>query len=133
VGRLLSDWVGRPGADLPVFLGALKKHGAVRLVSTTARGDHGATDRGRDLGHLDPAGSAAVHRLHHPDVGRRVVAGPQGARDLTRAVEQLTGLVGRVAMRDLIRDTSTSSSATSSRRRSSSRARTARRPPRCSA
>jgi DNA-binding NtrC family response regulator len=34
-----------------------------------------------------------------------VAAGPQGARDLTRAVEQLTGLVGRVSMPDLLRDT----------------------------
>jgi DNA-binding NtrC family response regulator len=39
------------------------------------------------------------------DVGRRLVQGPQGARDLTRAVEQMTSLVGRVALRDLVRDT----------------------------
>jgi len=39
------------------------------------------------------------------DVGRRLAVGPQGARDLTRAVEQLTSLVGRVSLRELIRDT----------------------------
>ncbi|WP_396205502.1 helix-turn-helix domain-containing protein, partial [Gemmatimonas sp.] len=32
-------------------------------------------------------------------------SGPQGARDLTRAVEELTSLVGRVSLRDLVRDT----------------------------
>jgi DNA-binding NtrC family response regulator len=39
------------------------------------------------------------------DVGRRVGTGAGGARDLTRAVEQLTGLVGRVSLPDLVRDT----------------------------
>jgi transcriptional regulator PpsR len=105
-GRPLSDWVGRPGADLPVFLGALKKHGAVRLVSTSARGDHGATTEVEISATWIPQGRPPCIGFIIRDVGRRVVAGPQGARDLTRAVEQLTGLVGRVAMRDLIRDTS---------------------------
>ena len=39
------------------------------------------------------------------DVGRRLAVGPQGARDLTHAVEQLTSLVGRVSLRELVRDT----------------------------
>jgi DNA-binding NtrC family response regulator len=39
------------------------------------------------------------------DIGRRLASGPQGARDLTRAVEDLTSLVGRVTLRDLVRDT----------------------------
>jgi DNA-binding NtrC family response regulator len=34
-----------------------------------------------------------------------LASGPQGARDLTRAVEELTSLVGRVSLRDLVRDT----------------------------
>jgi DNA-binding NtrC family response regulator len=39
------------------------------------------------------------------DVGRRLAHGPTGARDLTRAVEDLTKLVGKVSLRDLVRDT----------------------------
>ncbi|MFO0093889.1 MAG: helix-turn-helix domain-containing protein, partial [Gemmatimonadaceae bacterium] len=37
--------------------------------------------------------------------GRRLACGPQGARALTRAVEELSSLVGRVSLRDLVRDT----------------------------
>jgi DNA-binding NtrC family response regulator len=39
------------------------------------------------------------------DVGRRVSTVPHGARDLTKAVEELTGLVGRVSLPTLVRDT----------------------------
>jgi DNA-binding NtrC family response regulator len=38
-------------------------------------------------------------------VERRLVAAPKGAQDLTTAVEQLAGLVGRVSLPDLVRDT----------------------------
>ena len=105
VGRPLSDWLGRPGADLGVFLATLEKHGAIRLVSTAARGEHGATTEVEISATWIPQGRPPCIGFIVRDVGRRVDTGPQGARDLTRAVEQLTGLVGRMAMRDLIRDT----------------------------
>jgi transcriptional regulator PpsR len=105
MGRPLSDWLGRPGADLSVFQATLKKHGAIRLVSTAARGEHGAVTEVEISATWIPHGRPPCMGFIVRDVGRRVASGPQGARDLTRAVEQLTGLVGRMAMRDLIRDT----------------------------
>ena len=104
-GRPVSDWLGRPGADLSVFQAALKKHGAIRLVSTAARGTHGALTEVEISATWIPRGRPPCIGFIVRDVGRRVASGPQGARDLTRAVEQLTGLVGRMTMRDLIRDT----------------------------
>ena len=105
VGRSISDWLGRPGADLGVFVTTLRKHGAVRLASTSARGEHGLTSEVEVSATWIPNGQSPCIGFIIRDVGRRVASGPQGARDLTRAVEQLTGLVGRMAMRDLIRDT----------------------------
>jgi transcriptional regulator PpsR len=104
-GELLSTWVGRPGADVGVFLAMLRKHGAVRLVATTARGLHGLTTEVEVSSAWQPEGlePAVVFLLR--DVGRRLAHGPSGARDLTRAVEQLTGLIGRTSLRELVRDT----------------------------
>jgi len=31
-GQPIGTWIGRPGADLPVFLAMLRKHGSVRLM-----------------------------------------------------------------------------------------------------
>jgi transcriptional regulator PpsR len=104
-GRLLGDWLGRPGADLPVLLSMLKKHGAVRVVATAARGEHGAVGEVEVSAVWAPDATPPTVGFVVRDIGRRVAAGPQGARDLTRAVEQLTGLVGRVSLPELLRDT----------------------------
>jgi transcriptional regulator PpsR len=105
VGEYVSTWIGRPGADLPVFLAMLRKHGAVRLMSTAARGAHGAISEVEVSAAWVPDAEPPCVGFIIRDVGRRLAAGPQGARDLTRAVEQLTGLVGRVGLRELVRDT----------------------------
>jgi transcriptional regulator PpsR len=104
-GELLGNFVGRPGADFPVFLSMLKRHGAVRLVATAARGSHGASTEVEVSAVWVADGDEPCIGFVLRDIGRRLASGPQGARDLTRAVEELTGLVGRVSLRDLVRDT----------------------------
>lgn len=104
-GTALADVVGRPGADFPVFLEMLRKHGAMRLVATSARGVHGHQTEVEVSAVWLPEGSAPCIGFTMRDIGRRLAAGPQGARDLSRAVEELTSLVGRVSLRDLVRDT----------------------------
>lgn len=105
-GRLISEWIGRPGADLGVFLATLRKHGAIRLMATAVRGEQGGTSEAEISAAAAPTDAPQCIGFILRDVGRRVAHGPQGARDLTLAVEQLTSLVGRVALRDLLRDTS---------------------------
>jgi transcriptional regulator PpsR len=104
-GALISTFIGRPGADFPVFLTMLKKHGAVRLVATAARGSHGANTEVEVSAVWVPDAEEPCIGFTMRDIGRRLANGPQGARDLTRAVEDLTSLVGRVTLRDLVRDT----------------------------
>jgi transcriptional regulator PpsR len=105
-GRSLADWVGRPGADVPMILTVVRKHGIARLVATAARGEHGQTIEVELSAARVPEGSRELVGFILRGVERRIAAGPQGARDLTTAVEQLSGLVGRVSLPDLVRDTS---------------------------
>jgi len=105
IGRPLSDWIGRPGADLPVMLATLKQHGAIRLLHTSARGEHGTATEVELSAAGASEGEVPCIGFVVRDVGRRLTAPPQGARDLTRAVEQLTALVGRVSLPELLRDT----------------------------
>lgn len=104
-GTLLATYVGRPGADFPVFTTMLKKNGVVRLMATTARGSSGQQSEVEVSAVWAPDGEEPCIGFTIRDIGRRLAATPQGARDLTRAVEELTTLVGRVALRDLVRDT----------------------------
>lgn len=104
-GQSIGRWIGRPGADLPALLATLREHGIARLFSTTLRGDYGSTAEVELSAVAAPHGEEPCIGVTIRDVGRRLATGPQGARDLTRAVEQLTGLVGRVSLPELVRDT----------------------------
>ncbi|MDQ8156356.1 MAG: transcriptional regulator PpsR [Gemmatimonadota bacterium] len=100
--RSLGNWVGRPGADLQVFLSTLKKHGVVRVAASSVRGDLGLSSE-IELSAVTLADGGIGFILR--DVGRRVATVPHGARDLTKAVEDLTALVGRVSLPTLVKDT----------------------------
>lgn len=104
-GRRISDWIGRPGADLPVMMTTLKQHNAIRQLQTSLRGEHGTTTEIEISAAGAPAAEIPCIGFVIRDVSRRLHAAPQGARDLTRAVEQLTDLVGRVSLPELLRDT----------------------------
>ena len=104
-GRSLGNWVGRPGADLSVFLSTVRKHGVVRVAASSIRGDLGlATEIELSAVSLPGDNGVGIGFVMR-DVGRRVTTVPHGARDLTKAVEELTTLVGRVSLPTLVRDT----------------------------
>jgi transcriptional regulator PpsR len=103
-GDSLDRWLGRPGVDLNVLLSNLRQHGSVRLFATTLRGEVGAT---ADVEISAVAVQNAEQRCYGfsiRNVGRRLSPDLRVGRDLPRSVEQLTELVGRVALKDLVRE-----------------------------
>jgi transcriptional regulator PpsR len=105
-GETLETWLGRPGVDLNVLLGQLREHGSVRLFATTLRGANGTTSEvelsGAALRDSEPACFGFAVR----DVGSRLGAAQRTAPPLSRSVEQLTELVGRVPLKGIVRETS---------------------------
>lgn len=104
-GQSLGHWLGRPGADLGLLLATIREHGVVRLFGTTLRGELESPSEVEVSCAAIHDGTRTAVGLIIRDVGRRVALGPRGARDLTSAVEQLTALVGRVSLKNLVRDT----------------------------
>jgi transcriptional regulator PpsR len=104
-GRSLSQWVGRPAADIDLFLSVLREHGVVRLASSALRGEHGLFTEVEISAVAERGGESPCYGFIMRDVGRRLAGGPRGVRDLTKAVEELTGLVGKVSLPKLVRDT----------------------------
>jgi transcriptional regulator PpsR len=105
-GESLETWLGRPGVDLNVLLAQLREHGSVRLFATTLRGANGANAEvelsGAALRDSEPACFGFTVR----DVGPRLNAVQRTAPPLSRSVEQLTELVGRVPLKGIVRETS---------------------------
>ncbi len=103
-GESLERWLGRPGVDLGVLIANLRQHGSVRLYATTLRGAFGASAEievsAANVTTADGAGIAFVVR----SVSRRMTVDGV-APELPRSASQLKELVGRVPLKDLVRET----------------------------
>ena len=104
-GQPLERWIGRPGVDVDLLFTNIRTHGAVRHFSTLARGEFGAEE---------DVEIAAVSALNgaEPCIGFTIRAagwraGKErlGGRELPRTAEQFVDLVGRVPLKNLVRET----------------------------
>ncbi len=103
-GLSLDQWLGRPGVDLNVLLANLRQHGTVRLFATILRGEYGSgTEVEISAAAIPNAGRGGFGFIIR-NVGRRVSIESPAGRELPRSVEQLTELVGRVPLKELVRE-----------------------------
>lgn len=104
-GESLERWLGRPGVDLNVLIANLRQHGTVRLFATTLRGEYGAAAEIEVSAVAMAAGDQPCYGFTIRNVGRRLPPESRLGTELPRSVEQLTELVGRVPLKDLVRET----------------------------
>lgn len=104
-GELLDRWLGRPGVDLNILLANLREHGSVRNFATVIRGEYGVSEQ------VEVSAVSAMDK-GKPHVGfvvrllpARLSLEAEGANAFPRSVDQLTGLVGRVALKEIVRET----------------------------
>lgn len=103
-GESLDHWLGRPGVDLNVLLANLRQHGAVRLFATSLRGEYGATAEVEISAATIRNGDRPCFGFIIRNIGRRIAAPAPTGQELPRSVEQLTELVGRVPLKELVRE-----------------------------
>jgi transcriptional regulator PpsR len=105
-GELLDRWLGRAGVDFSVALANLRQNDSIKLFATAMRGEYGVT---ADVevsavsiadGDDKPSFGFAVR-----NVEKRLSSAAASARELPRSMAQLTELIGRVPLRDLVRET----------------------------
>ncbi len=104
-GESLDRWLGRHAVDVSVLATNLRERGSIRNYATVVRGEYGSTE---DV----EVSAVSVADGEQPCLGftiRHVTRRPEpvisGRRDLPRSVEQMTELVGRVSLKELVRDT----------------------------
>lgn len=105
VGQPLSRFLGRSGVDLSVLVQTLREHGWVRNFSTVVRTPFD-TSEGVDVSAVSaPHSGRTVFGFTMRQIARN---GAQGRRDLEalpRSVEQLTDLIGRAPLKEIVRET----------------------------
>lgn len=104
-GEPLDRWLGRAGVDTNLLFNSLSEKGAVRQFQTVMRGQFGTLEDVEVSGVAVPEGSQPCFGFSIRRVARRP-AEPDGRhRSLLRSVEEMTKLVGKVPLRDLVRET----------------------------
>lgn len=103
-GAALGTWLGRPGIDLELIVGQIRQHGSVRNVATILRGSAGALEEIEVSGVVAPMGDSECYGFTIRSVARRLRTAPIPTRDVPRSVEQLTELVGRMSMKEIVRE-----------------------------
>jgi transcriptional regulator PpsR len=103
-GVSLEQWFGRSGVDLGVLRAKLAQWGSVRLFATTLRGAYGATADVEISAVSISADGDGFYCFAIRDVGRRLAPDSRVGRELPRSVEQLTELIGRTSLKDLVRE-----------------------------
>jgi len=100
----LERWLGRPGVDFNLLTAQLREHGSLRLFATQVRGEYGSSSDVEICAVSVVDGEEPCLGFTIRDVGQRVTFDRQVSRDKPRSVAQLTELVGRVPLKDLVRE-----------------------------
>jgi transcriptional regulator PpsR len=103
-GARLANWLGRPGIDLELIMTQLREHGSVRNIATILRGSAGAEEEIEVSGVAAPIADGTCFGFTIRSVGRRLRDAPAIPRDVPRSVEQLTELVGRMSLKEIVRE-----------------------------
>lgn len=103
-GRHLSNWIGRPGIDLDLIEGHIDQHGVARNVSTVLRSGDEIEGEEVEISAVRSTGDTPLYAFVIRPIARRLRDLPPGSRDLPRSVEQLTDLVGRMSLKEIVRE-----------------------------
>lgn len=104
LGGHLSDFLGRSQTDLNVLVSSLKNHGVVRNFATILRDRFGHEEEVEVSAVAAPGGGAAAYGFSIRNVARRLRTAPRIGEGLPSSADQLTGLVGRMPLREIVRE-----------------------------
>jgi transcriptional regulator PpsR len=104
VGEPLDRWLGRPGVDLNIILANLREHGTVRNFATIMRSDYGPDQEALITGVSALHGKVPCIGFTIRAVSSRLPSAVSPTTVMPRSVEQLRELVGRVPLKDLVRE-----------------------------
>ena len=104
-GEPLDRWLGRVGVDTGLLYSSVIEHKIIRQFSTVLRGQFGTVEDVEVSGVAAKDTDPAVIGFTIRRVARRVATDDPGKRSLLRSVDEMTKLVGKVPLKDLVRET----------------------------
>lgn len=103
-GRRVDEFLGRSATDMNVLLSSIKNNGSVRNFSTVMVDRFGAEERVEVSAVEAASDGGEVYGFSIRNVARRLEAGPRIGEQLPQSVDQLTSLVGKVSLKEIVRE-----------------------------
>ncbi|MFN3231217.1 MAG: transcriptional regulator PpsR [Alphaproteobacteria bacterium] len=103
-GERLDRWLGRGSVDLNVLIANLRQSGSVKLFATTIAGDYGLSADVEVSAVSVPDSDPPCLGFMIRNVERRLTGPRKAESGLPGTVEQLTEQVGRVSLKEIVRD-----------------------------
>ena len=100
----LDRFLGRTEVEFAVMGGNLREHGSIRQFSTQFRSKYGSIENVEVTAVSVPDSDTPCFGFSIRTSDRRMAAPAESGRETPRSVEQLTELVGRVSLKDLVRE-----------------------------
>jgi transcriptional regulator PpsR len=104
LGLSFGQFLGRAGLERNILIDNLRAHGSVRNFSTVLRNQFDESEDVEISAVSVPDGAETYFGFTVRGVRRRSPGNGAGATQLSRSVEQLTELVGRVKLKELVRE-----------------------------
>lgn len=105
IGVRVDRFLGRTQVEFNVLMANLREHGVIRNFATTVRSPYDIQEPVEVSAVTAPAPFGRVFGFSIRPVGRRLVASRRpDAKALPSSVDQLSDLVGRVALKDIVRE-----------------------------
>ena len=106
-GARLSKYLGRSTTDINVLVSTLKNNGNARNFATVLRDRFNAEEQVEVSAVSTGAGRTTYYAFSVRIVSRRLPSDPPPGEELPRSVDHLTNLVGRMPLKDIVRDSTT--------------------------
>lgn len=104
-GQALGRFLGRAGLDRNLLVETLREHGFVRNFQTVLKGPYEETEDVEVSAVAAPDNGTTCYGFTIRRAGRRGLDRPPAVPELGRSMAQLTELVGRVKLKELVRET----------------------------
>jgi transcriptional regulator PpsR len=105
IGEALGRWLGRTGVEMNVLISTLRQRGSVRLFPTALRGEQGSSSDVEISATMVTEDGQPYLCFTLRDVSRRLTGDARATKEIPRSVGQLSELVGRVPMKDIVGET----------------------------
>ncbi|MEM9170861.1 MAG: transcriptional regulator PpsR [Pseudomonadota bacterium] len=106
IGDDVANWLGRSSTELNMLVSSLRTYGVIRNFATVMRDRFGGESDVDVAAVAAPSGDSQLFGFSVRSTARRMAAEPRLGEGLPSSVDQVTGLVGRMPLKEIVRESS---------------------------